>query len=64
MMGDRQVQQDALCYEFSLERHVPLSSSSPTKFSRGTISGKSRAYGTPGRHRSRDPFLPGTGKFH
>ena len=23
MMGDRQVQQDALFYEFSLERHVP-----------------------------------------
>jgi hypothetical protein len=23
MMGDRQVQQDALLYEFSLERHVP-----------------------------------------
>ena len=23
MMGERQVQQDALFYEFSLERHVP-----------------------------------------
>ncbi len=23
MMGDRQVQQDGLFYEFSLERHVP-----------------------------------------
>jgi hypothetical protein len=23
MMGDRKVQQDALFYEFSLERHVP-----------------------------------------
>ena len=23
MMGERQVRQDALCYEFSLERHVP-----------------------------------------
>ena len=25
MMGERQVQQDALFYEFSLERHVPTS---------------------------------------
>ena len=24
MMGERQVQQDGLFYEFSLERHVPL----------------------------------------
>jgi hypothetical protein len=30
MMGERQVHQDALFYEFSLERHVPEIHHSPT----------------------------------